>query len=78
MECPAIVYAVHTLHPYLERDQSTVSTDHNRLRWLINLPGSSSRLDIRRLLVSELAFDIRYVKEAKNFLSAVRVDLLQM
>ena len=65
-ECLAIVWAVRTLRPYLERERFTVNTDHHSLRWLTNLVYASGRLVRWRLSHAEYDFDVRYVRGIKN------------
>ena len=59
-ECYAVVWAVTTLRPYLEGVRFTVRTDHDCLRWLMNLTESTGRLTRWRLRLSEFDFEIQY------------------
>lgn len=42
-ECLAIVWSLFLLRPYLGRDRSTTRTDHDSLKWTLNIPYSTSR-----------------------------------
>ena len=68
-ECLAIVLAIQTLRPYLERELFTVNTDHHSLRWLMNPDDASERLARWRLRLAELDFDATYVRGIKNCLA---------
>ena len=67
-ECLAIVWAISTLRPYLERTRFTVYTYHESLKWLLNLTASESkgRLARWRLRLSEFDFVVTYKKGTKN------------
>ncbi|CDF40057.1 unnamed protein product [Chondrus crispus] len=68
-ECLAIVWAVQTLRPYLERERFTVNSDHHSLRRLMNLADASGRLARWRLRLAEYDSDVTYVKGIKNCLA---------
>ncbi|CAN8061912.1 unnamed protein product [Agarophyton chilense] len=59
-ECLAIVWSVLTLRPYLEGTRFTIGTDHDSLRWLLNMTDASSRLARWRLKLSECDYEITY------------------
>jgi len=60
-ECLAFVWASLRLRAYLKGDRFLVRTDHNCLRWLINIDGTAhGRLARWRMRLNELAFDIAY------------------
>ena len=56
-ECYAVVWGVTTLRPYVEGQSFTVRTDHDALKWLMNLEDPSGRLARWRLRLAE--FDLR-------------------
>ena len=57
-ECLAIVWAVLMLRPYLEGSKFTLRTDHDSLRWIMNLSDASGRLQRWRLRLSEYEYDV--------------------
>jgi len=60
-ECLAVVWASLKLRPYLEGDRFLVRTNHDCLRWILNIEGSGKpRLARWRLRLSELEFDVAY------------------
>jgi RNase H-like domain found in reverse transcriptase len=59
-ECLAIVWAVLQLRPYLEGKHFVVRTDHNSLRWVLNLAEAQGRLARRRLRLLEFDFEVQY------------------
>ena len=59
-ECLAVVWGVTKLRPYIERTKFTVRTDHNALRWLMNVDDPSGRLIRWRLRLSEFDYTIVY------------------
>lgn len=77
-ECLAIVWAVIYLRPYLEGTRITIWTDHNSLRWLLNMSEASSRLTRWRLRVAELDYKVTYrpglKKQAAYAISPIPTD----
>ena len=65
-ECLAVVWSVTSLRPYIEGTKFTVRTDHDCLRWLMNLTESSGRLTRWRLRLAEFDFVIEYKPGRKN------------
>jgi transposase InsO family protein len=65
-ECLAIVWAVTHLRPYLERQKFTVVTDHQALRWVMNLSDAQGRLARWRLRLAEFDFHVEYRPGASN------------
>ena len=65
-ECLSVVWAVTSLRPYIENTKFTVRTDHDCLRWLMNLTESTGRLTRWRLRLSEFEFVIEYKPGKKN------------
>lgn len=63
----AIVLAVRTLRPYLERKQFTVNADHYSLKCLMKIVHASGRLARRPLRLAEYDFSVSYVKGIKKF-----------
>ena len=66
-ECLTIVYAVRTCRHYIAGEKSTVLTDHNALRWLMQITDPSGRLMRWRLRLAEFNFDVRYKKGSINW-----------
>jgi RNase H-like domain found in reverse transcriptase len=56
----AIVWAVLQLRPYLEGKHFVIRTDHNSLRWVLNLAEAQGRLARRRLRLLEFDFEVQY------------------
>ena len=67
-ECLAVVWALRILRPYLERTRFMVYTDHEALKWLLNLGDGEAhgRLARWRLRLAEFDFEVAYKKGAKN------------
>ena len=57
-ECLAIVWAALTLRPYLEGQRFTLRTDHDSLRWIMNLSDASGRLQRWRLRLADFEYDV--------------------
>jgi len=69
-ECLAVVWASLKLRPYLEGDRFLVRTDHDCLRWILNIEGSGNpRLARWRLRLSELEFDVAYKPGMTHYLA---------
>jgi RNase H-like domain found in reverse transcriptase/Reverse transcriptase (RNA-dependent DNA polymerase)/Integrase zinc binding domain/Integrase core domain/Chromo (CHRromatin Organisation MOdifier) domain/Retroviral aspartyl protease len=65
-ECLAIVWAITHLRPYLEGQRFTVITDHQSLRWVLNLSDAQGRLARWRLRLAEFDFTVEYRPGATN------------
>eukprot|EP00171_Calliarthron_tuberculosum_P022637 IDg22637t1 len=60
-ECLAVIYGVTTCRPYLYGQRFKVVTDHNSLRWLLEINDpASGRLMRWRIRLAEYDFDIGY------------------
>ena len=59
-ECLAIVWAILQLRPYLEGKHFIIRTDHNSLRWVLNLADAQGRLARWRLRLLEFDFEVQY------------------
>ena len=57
-ECLAIVWGILILRPYLEGTNFTVRTDHDSLRWLLNITDVSGRLARWRLRLAEFDYSV--------------------
>jgi RNase H-like domain found in reverse transcriptase len=58
-ECLAIVWSILHLRPYLESRHFVVRTDHNSLRWVLNLADAQGRLARWRLRLLEFDFEVQ-------------------
>ena len=65
-ECPAIVWALQTLRPYLQGENFVINTDHSALRWLLTIRETSGRLMRWRLRLGEFDYEVRYKKGLLN------------
>ena len=65
-ECLAVIWAVQILRPYLERKHFDLYTDHQALKWMMNLTDVSGRLARWRLRLLEFDFTVKYRKGAAN------------
>ena len=70
-KCLAVVWAVTTLRPYLERTHFIVHTDRQALRCLLNLTDGDTTGSLAqwRLRLSEYDFEVQYTKGTKNSLA---------
>ena len=65
-ECLAIVWSILHLRPYLESRHFVVRTDHNSLRWVLNLADAQGRLARWRLRLLEFDFEVQYSPGASH------------
>ena len=65
-ECLAIVWSILMLRPYLDGSEFTIRTDHDSLKWLLNLSDASGRLQRWRLRLQEFTYDIQYRPGAQH------------
>ena len=65
-ECLAIVWSILLLRPYLEGQRFTVRTDHDSLKWVLNLADAKGRLARWRLRLSEFDFDVEHRAGVKH------------
>ena len=69
-ECLAIVWGILTLRPYLEGVRFTVRTDHNPLKWILNIADTANgRLMRWRLRLAEFDYDVEYRPGVKHNLA---------
>ena len=77
-ECLAVVWAVLSLRPYLEGTRFLIRTDHDALKWLLNLTTPSGRLLRWKLRIQEYDYDITHrpgaQHKAADALSRIRTD----
>ena len=59
-ECIAVVWSILTLRPYLYVNTFDLRTDHEALRWVLNLADSSGRLARWRRRLAEYDYDVKY------------------
>lgn len=59
-ECLAVVWALKTLHPYLQWTKFTVRSDHDALRQILSISDPYSRLTRWWLTLSEFYFTVTY------------------
>ena len=65
-ECLAIVWSISMLRPYLEVTEFVIRTDHDPLKWLLNLSDPTGRLGRWRLRLSEFNFTVEYCPGRKH------------
>jgi len=69
-KCLAVVWASLKPRPYLECDCFLVRTDHDCLRWILNIEGSGNPcLERWRLCLSGLEFDVAYKPGMTHFMA---------
>ena len=77
-ECLAVVWAIFTLRPYLEMKQFTLRTDHDSLRWILNLSDATGRLARWRLRLADYDYTVEHrrgiVHQAADALSRLPSD----
>ncbi|KAA8497381.1 Transposon Ty3-I Gag-Pol polyprotein [Porphyridium purpureum] len=66
LECLAVVWAVRKCRHYLYGESIIVRSDHEPLRWLLNLREPRGRLARWALALADYSFVIEYVKGASN------------
>ena len=65
-ESYTIVWGMQQLRPYQEGVRFTVRTDHDSLRWILNLTNFIGRLARWRMLLSEFDYEIDYIPGRVN------------
>ena len=68
-ECLAEVWSILTLRPYLYGGAFNLRTDHEALRWVLNLANSSGRLVRWRLRLEEYDYEVEYRPGVKHQLA---------
>jgi len=69
-ECLGVVWASLKLRPYIEGDRFLLRTDHDCLRWILNIEYSRNpRLARWRLRLSDLEFDVAYKPDMTLYLA---------
>ncbi|CDF39905.1 unnamed protein product [Chondrus crispus] len=68
-ECLAVVWSILTLRPYLYGNTFDLRTDHEALRWVLNLANSSGPLERWRLRLAEYDYDVQYRPGIKHQLA---------
>src|SRR5215467_12684321 len=66
IECLAVLFGVEKFRPYLEGRFFTLITDHNSLKWLMELVNPSARLQRWALKLQEFTFNIQHAKARDN------------
>ena len=59
-ECLALIEGIKRFQPYLHGRKFTVHTDHNALRWIMNITSPVGRLARWSLLLQQFNFDVVY------------------
>ena len=67
-ECLAVVWAVKKLRIYLTRE-FTIRTDHQALKWLLNLKETTGRLMRWILILQEYKYEILYLPGKENVMA---------
>ena len=65
-ECLAVAWSILTLRPYLYGSAFKLRTDHEALRWVLNLADSSGRLARWRLRLAEYDYGVQYRPGVKH------------
>ena len=65
-ECLAVVWSILTLRPYLYGSAFNLRTDHEALRWVLNLVNSPGRLARWRLRLAEYDYEVQYRPGVKH------------
>lgn len=61
-----MIWAVLMLRPYVEGRRFTIRTDHESLRWNLNMADATGKLSRWRLRLQELEFDVVHREVIKH------------
>lgn len=68
-ECLGVIWTIQTLRSYLERRHFTLYTDHQALKWMMDLTDVSGRIARWRLRLLEFDLEVKYKKGADNMIA---------
>ena len=65
-ECLAVIWAIMLLRPYLYGTTFTLRTDHDALKWLLNMDSATGQLARWRLRLAEFDYSVEFRPGIKN------------